>query len=197
MHGVDVALRDELLAMEREDLRVRAELAADGSLFEGYHPRMEAVHRRNALRLLEVIDAHGWPGERLVGADGAQAAWRIAQHAIGEPEFQRQCLRWLQEAAEAGDVPAWQPAFLEDRVRVFEGRPQRFATQFELSDDGWPVPFPVDDPDGVDERRRAVGLEPLADQLRRAHQVTPPDPATRERREREYQQWLRRVGWRR
>ena len=195
---VDLALRDELLAMEQEDLRVRAELAADGSLFEGYHPQMEAVHRRNALRLLEIIEAHGWPGERLAGPDGAQAAWRIAQHAIGEPEFQRQCLRWLSEAAEAGDVPAWQPAFLEDRVRVFEGRPQLYATQFQVSDDGWPVPFPIEDPHGVDERRRAVGLEPLADQLRRAHQeeVTPPDPATRERREREYHEWLRRVGWR-
>jgi hypothetical protein len=29
--------------MAEEDLRVRAELAADGSLFQGYHPRMQAV----------------------------------------------------------------------------------------------------------------------------------------------------------
>jgi hypothetical protein len=54
-------LRDELLAMAAEDRAVRAELAADGSLFAGYHPRMEAVHRRNAARLTEIIEAHGWP----------------------------------------------------------------------------------------------------------------------------------------
>jgi hypothetical protein len=30
--------------MVNEDHRVRAELAADGSLFDGYHPRMRAVH---------------------------------------------------------------------------------------------------------------------------------------------------------
>ena len=34
------ALRDELVAMAEEDQRVRAELASDGSLFDGYHPRM-------------------------------------------------------------------------------------------------------------------------------------------------------------
>ena len=29
---------------------------ADGSLFEGYHPRMEAVHRHNAARLREIAE---------------------------------------------------------------------------------------------------------------------------------------------
>jgi hypothetical protein len=50
-------LRDKLVSMEEEDLRVRDELAADGSLSDGYHPRMEEVHRRNAARLREIIDS--------------------------------------------------------------------------------------------------------------------------------------------
>ena len=57
--AIDHRLRAELLAMEEEDLSVRAALAADGSLFEGYHPEMEKVHRRNSLRIREVIDAQG------------------------------------------------------------------------------------------------------------------------------------------
>jgi hypothetical protein len=189
-------LRDELLALEDRDLRLRSELAADGSLFEGYHPRMEAVHRENAARLREIIEAHGWPGRRLAGEDGAQAAWLIAQHAIGEPGFQRQCLERLRGAADAGDVPAWQFAYLEDRIRMFEGRPQRYATQFDIDDDGRPVPYEIEEPEGVDERRRAVGLEPLAEHLASARQSTPPDPTTRAKREREYQEWLRKAGWR-
>jgi hypothetical protein len=32
---------------------------------------------------------HGWPDHELVGADGTLAALFIAQHAIGEPDFQR------------------------------------------------------------------------------------------------------------
>ena len=190
------ALRDELLAMKEEDLRLRAHLAEDGSLFDGYHPRMEAVHRRNAARLRQLIAAHGWPGRRLAGDAGADAAWLIAQHAIAEPDFQRSCLEKLEAAAEVGDAPRWQAAYLEDRIRMFEGRPQRYATQFDIGDDGFPVPYDLEEPDTVDERRRAVGLEPLAAQRSRAEREPPPDPETRARREGAYQQWLRDVGWR-
>src|SRR5690349_3021734 len=107
--------------MDGHDQLVRAELAADGSLFEGYHPRMEAIHRANAARLREIIAAHGWPGKSLVGTDGAQAAWRIAQHAIGEPDFMRHCRDLLNEAHARGEVPGWHFAFIDDRIRVFEG----------------------------------------------------------------------------
>ena len=68
-------LAAELIALRDHDLAVRTELQADGSLFDGYHPRMEAVHRANAARLREVMAEHGWPGAPLVGAYGAQAAW--------------------------------------------------------------------------------------------------------------------------
>jgi hypothetical protein len=187
-------VRQELLDLAAEDARVRAELAADGSLYEGYHPRMAAVHRRNAARLGEIIAEIGWPAAAWAGADGAEAAWRIAQHAIGEPAFQRRCLAALQAAAAAGDAPAWQPAMLEDRIRMFEGRPQRYGTQLEPDGAGALRPYWIEDPEGVDERRRAVGLEPLRDRLAREPRIPP--PSDRQRFEREYQEWLRRVGWR-
>ena len=188
------SLREELLALAEEDRRVREELAADGSLFEGYHPRMEAVHRRNAARLRELIAEHGWPGASLAGADGAEAAWLIVQHAIGEPDFVRSSLELLRGAAGRGEAPAWQAAMLEDRIRMFEGRPQRYGTQLRPDTDGVARPYWTEDPEGLDERRRAVGLEPMADRLARAEPE--PLPADRERLEREYEAWLRRVGWR-
>ena len=185
---------NELLAMAADDLRVREELAAEGSLYDGYHPRMESVHRRNAARLATLLDERGWPVASSVGQDGAEAAWLIAQHAIGEPEFQRRCLRLLQNAAASGEVPAWQPATLEDRIRRFEGRPQLYGTQIEPDGSGQPQPYVIEDPEHVDERRRAVGLKPLSECLAREKRV--PVPRDRERFEREYHAWLRRVGWR-
>src|SRR5688500_3348445 len=99
------ALRAELLAMTEEDLRVRTELAEHGSLFDGYHPRMELVHRRNATRLSAILDRCGaWPGRSLVGGDGAHAAWLIAQHAIGDPVLQRRALQLLRVAAAQGEA---------------------------------------------------------------------------------------------
>jgi len=89
---IDEELQRELLEMRAEDVRVRQELLESGRLGEGYVSQMEAVHIRNAARLRELIAVHGWPGEDLAGKDGAEAAWFIVQHAIGEPEFQREML---------------------------------------------------------------------------------------------------------
>ena len=192
--SVDATLAAELTALAAEDQRVRAELAAEGVLFDGYHPRMEAVHRHNAARLSDIMASVGWPTETIVGAEGAAAAWLVAQHAIGEPAFQRRCLAELTRAAERHEVPAWQPAMLDDRIRVFEGRLQLYGTQLEVDDDGRLQPHPIEDSAHVEERRRAVGLEPLAEKLARAERVPP--PKDREAYRRGYEEWLQSVGWR-
>jgi hypothetical protein len=192
--GMDCRIADELIAMAEHDRKVGDELAASGALYEGYDPRMAAVHEKNALRLQEIMAQIGWPTERLVGKRAAEAAWLIAQHAIAHPQFQRSCLEFLAVAAREHLVPAWQPAMLEDRIRVFEGRPQLYGTQLEPDEHGNMRPYTIEDPEGVDERRRAVSLEPLAERLARAKPQ--PLPADRERFEHDYQEWLIAVGWR-
>src|SRR5215472_14157219 len=72
---VNEALRAELVAMRQEDKEVRQELVDSGELGGSYVPRMEVVHRKNAARLRELIDSHGWPTVDLAGEDGAEAAW--------------------------------------------------------------------------------------------------------------------------
>src|SRR4051812_30457258 len=195
----DPALGAELRAMADEDRRVRAELAADGSLFDGYHPRMAEVHRRNAARLSAILDRHGWPGPSLVGEDGAAAAaWLVLQHAIGDPPLMRRGLELLWRLA-LGEIDPARLAMLEDRVRAFEGRPQRYGTQYDWDEHGQLGPLPIEEPERVDERRLSVGLGPLAEDTRRvregtarAGERTPLDWSDRRRRK---QEWERSVGW--
>jgi hypothetical protein len=186
--------------MAEEDLRVRSELEADGSLFHGYHPRMRAVHDEHANRVTRIMAEHGWPGEPQVGREGAEAAWLIVQHAIAQPAFQRQALSGLSAAAQRGEVPAWQVAMLEDRIRSFEGRPQRYGTQFDWDTSGQLSPLPIEDRPGVDERRQEVGLRPLAEEIQRQREAiargTERAPADWASRQRERDAWLREVGWR-
>ena len=186
--------------MAARDLRMREELAADGSLFHRYHPRMRAVHDGNAARLAAILDEHGWPGEPQVGGDGAEAAWLIAQHAIAQPALQRAALTALWEATTRGDVPALQAAMLEDRIRAFEGRPQCYGTQFDWDANGELSRLPIEDADAVDERRRMLGLAPLEHELaeRRRAMTKGPErpPADWPARQREMETWLRAVGWR-
>ena len=188
------ALRAELMQMDEHDQAVRAELAADGSLFDGYHPRMAAVHDANAARLRTIIATHGWPTERLVGIDGAKAAHRIAQHSINHPDFMRKCRRLLDEASAKGEVPRWQFAYIEDRIRVFEGSRQRYGTQWRSGPNGL-EPYPIEDAAHVDERRAALGLPSLAE----LKLSTDPEPSWNEETARRYEQqelaWRRTVGW--
>lgn len=193
-------VREELLAMAAEDLRVRSELAADGSLFRGYDLRMRAVHSANADRLAAILDRHGWPGERQVGRGGAEAAWLIVLHAIACPALQRRALGLLRAAVDRGDAPPLHPAFLDDRIRVFEGRPQLYGTQVDWDSAGCLSPLPVEDPAGLEARRRAIGLSPLEQQLSeqraaaaREGERPPNDWAARQR---EMEAWYRDVGWR-
>src|SRR5436190_22985226 len=122
--------------MGRGDLALLKDLARDGSLFQGYHPRMKALHQRHATRLAALIDAHGWPGRSRVGEEGAQAAWLILQHAIRNPPLMRRGLTLLQGGASKGEVSPLDVAMLEDRIRTFEGRPQRYGTQFDWDEHG-------------------------------------------------------------
>lgn len=192
-------LKQSLLEMLEEDARVRTELVAAGTLFDGYAPRMAEVHERNARALERIVDEHGWPGNSLVGPDGAQAAWVIAQHAIGMPDFQRRCLPLLKEAAARGETEPAYVAYLEDRIRFHERRPQRYGTQFDWDDEGRLSPWKLEDPDRVDAYRESVGLEPLARRIervrRRQREEGDQPPRDLAGRRRAMESWAKSVGW--
>jgi hypothetical protein len=83
----------------------------------------------------------------------------------------------LLAAVERGDVRAADAAYLEDRVRVGEGLPQRYGTQFgyPATPGGTPVLSPIEDERCVDRRRAAVQLPPLAEYVHTfGAEYTPP-----------------------
>src|SRR5437763_3049027 len=164
---MDEALRAEVLEMERVDRAVRADLIARGELHRpGYHPEMEAMHRRHNGRIRAIIDAHGWPGYSLVGEDGCRAAGFIVQHAILDHELQRRCVDLLTEAVARGEAAPFMLAMLTDRVLMDEGQTQVYGTQY-VGAAGGIEPWPIADPATVDERRRAVGLPSMAENAAR------------------------------
>jgi hypothetical protein len=86
------------------------------------------------------------------------------QHSPSDA-FQRDMLPLLVAAADSGEAAAADVALLTDRVRTHEGKPQMYGTQFRIVDGGL-EPFPIEDPAGLDARRRRVGLLPMADYVR-------------------------------
>lgn len=190
-------LRQKLLQMRAEDLSVREALAETGELFEGYAPRMEQVHLKNAAELETMIEENGgWLRKSLVGEDGAEAAWLIVQHAISLPEFQRKYLKLIEEAAEKGEAEAWQAAFLYDRICSFEGRPQKYGTQSDWNEEGKMQVWMLENEEKVNEYRAEVGLKHLKKLIWENKETRENKPEDFQKRQEEYLAWAKKVGWR-
>ena len=193
--GETIAAR--LVALRDRDEEMRRHLLKAGRLFEGYCPEMEQVHLENAAELEKIIAEFGYPSVSKVGSEAADAAWLVIQHAISRPEFMRRMLKILQKLP-ADEIDPRNLARLEDRIRMYEGLPQRYGTQFDWDDDGKLSPVLHDPVAEVDRRRRELGMESLAEATEhfRKNQEFTPDPAFLERHRQGYREWLIRTGWR-
>lgn len=188
------ALRDELLQMEHADQALRNY----DSLATLTEAGMQAALRAMAIadsahrtRLRVIIAEFGWPTPTMVGRDGVHAAFLLLQHADKDPAFQARMLPVLEAAARRGEVAPRDVAYLTDRVRVKQGLPQEFGTQYPpktdalgnvLADEQGRVIYllpVVRDLDRLDERRRAAGLGPWCEYERRMAERQGRDPVPR------------------
>jgi hypothetical protein len=133
--------------------------------------RLEEVDARNIRELKPLLARYGWFTIRDFDANADRNAWLLVQHADSDPELQRRVLKLLEPLTKTGDTSLKNYAYLFDRVAVSLQNPerrelQRYGTQGACSGPGTWEPHPVEEPAKLDERRRAAGLEPLADYQR-------------------------------
>ncbi len=185
-----------MLAMSAKDLLVREELARTGELFDGYAPKMEAIHLENAAELEKIIDEFGWTGISLVGKDGAEAAWLIVQHAISLPEFSRKCLKLIKKAVAENEAEANQFAYLQDRINFFEGKPQKFGTQTDWNADGKMEVWRLENAEKINEYRAEVGLKPLEKLIWENAETIGNAPKNFAEHQRKAKEWMEKIGWR-
>lgn len=177
---MEPALRMELLERFQRDQRARkdmlrairgAPIRADGSTIypERAASLVRAVQESDAQSIEfmgRVLDEHGWPTFDLVGRDGAEAAWLLVQHADAAPELQRRALEMMQPLVAQGQASPANFAYLTDRVRVAQRKPQLYGTQFTADTSGVQRPFPIEDAARVDQRRALAGLGDLSSYAR-------------------------------
>ncbi|WBO69668.1 DUF6624 domain-containing protein [Streptomyces camelliae] len=151
----------ELLVRKAADQEVRQQASRSGDPEDG--GKITTIDRDNTAWLKWIVGEHGWPGVDLVGEEGADAAWLLAQHADQDLAFQQRALDLVAHAALAGQVPVHHYAYLLDRCRVGEGRRQLYGTQYHDNGTGTAIKaYPIEDPERLAERRTALGLEPQA-----------------------------------
>ena len=107
------------------------------------------------------------------GTPGAQAFTEglvrrmSALDADNDAPFQRKVLEMLEPLLASGETNPSNFALLHDRVTVNEGRLQRYGTQGFCVGPGKWAPRPIEDPEHVDARRKAMNLPPMADYMAR------------------------------
>lgn len=164
-------LAQTLIDMAKADQNLLNELFAIGELpSEQYHPKMRALHEQHVQVLQDILNEHGWPSIHLVGKEGAKAAWLIAQHAVSNLPFMLSCVSLLKDGVANNKVEGWQLAFLQDRVLTLQGKAQEYGTQFDVDEQGWPMPFPIANPERVNVRRQRLGLNTLEERLEQLRQ---------------------------
>ncbi|HUQ09021.1 MAG TPA: DUF6624 domain-containing protein [Steroidobacteraceae bacterium] len=129
---------------------------------------MVAVDLANTTDLKQLLSKQEWFGISRFGEWADLNAWLLVQHADRDPAFQREILQRLEPLAARGETKPSHYALLYDRVALNYADPtkpklQRYGTQGRCTGPGTWEPYPVEEPDKLDQRRRSVGLMPETD----------------------------------
>jgi len=154
-------LRRELLRMLEEDQAVRAPLTEGRPLTEAEMLAMRERDAADTKRLAEILKEHGFPGVALVGVDGTRAFVTMLLHSPSL-ELQKRALPHVERAVRRREIPPDDFALLTDDVLAGDGKPQLYGTNFKFVG-GRVALVETRDPARLDERRRKLGLAPIAE----------------------------------
>lgn len=167
--GYDKPLKQQLDSIYASDQGGRQRYAGiqekygeDSPQMQALWKEMEATDARNLARITALLDRQGWPSRAKVGKMGTETVFLVIQHS--NLATMQKYFPMAQQATERGDLGKPAFALLQDRLLMWQGKPQRYGSQ--LTSDaktGKMVFHPIEDEAHVDERRASMGLGPLAD----------------------------------
>ena len=124
--------------------------------------------KQNISKVISIIHQYGWLGPQKVGMNASQALFLVIQHA--DITSQKQYLPMIQAAEKKGEILSSNLAILEDRINMREGKAQYYGSQsFKDKESGQTYIYPIADPDGLERRRKAMGLIPMQEYAKSLH----------------------------
>lgn len=125
--------------------------------------KSSSVDSENTSDLKELLKIYNWFRISEFGAKTDNQAWLLVQHADQDHDFQESILKILETLWPLGETKPSNYAYLYDRVASSFGDPskriaQRYGTQGRCVGSGLWEPWPMENPEKVDEIRKSVGL---------------------------------------
>ena len=164
--SIGVRMQLESMMNDSVSAQQRAEAAEtskgrDSPEANALRQELRAIDQRNVQRLDQIIAAHGWPKLREVGVYASVSAYLIV-HSASLPD-QKRYLPLIRQAVAEHQLPADNIAMLEDKILRNEGKKQLYGTQLKKGKSDCLEPYPVSDEKHLDQRRKALGLTPVAE----------------------------------
>lgn len=170
----DQAIRLLLGKLQKKRELARTELGEETDEFKSLQVKIALLETemltqdgKNTAGLEPIISQYGWPHISSSSKLANKAAFFIVQHNF---DIQEKYLPLILESASRGETPGKWVALLQDRMRMFKRQEQIYGTQ-GLMINGKYLIWPIEDDKQVDERRRLIGLKPLADALQNSYGI--------------------------
>jgi hypothetical protein len=148
-----IAVLDTIFQSDQEGRTLNS---IDGQLWNKTSREKDSV---NMVKVADIINRYGWPGEEKIGWAGNSVIWAVIQHS--PLENQVKYLPIMKEAVKNGKARPAQLALLEDRILVRQGEEQIYGSQVQTDSLGVYRLCPIKDERNVNKRRFSVGLGPL------------------------------------
>ena len=126
----------------------------------------QEIAKDNYEMMLQLLDKYGWPQYSKVGKIAADAPLLIINHHE-EDAIREKYINQIKQSCLNNEGSCIEYAKIQDRILVNNNQPQLYGMQFRYNDQRALEPFPIKDPEYVDQRRKAIGLEPLSIYLKR------------------------------
>lgn len=124
------------------------------------------IQEKNQKELELLVTAKGWPKTEDVGSEAAMSAYLVAIHT--NDGSQKKYLPMIKQRCEENELPWQRYANIYDRCLYNENKPQKYGTHTRFNDQTKSEElYPLEDEAKVDEWRKELGLEPLAEYLAR------------------------------
>jgi hypothetical protein len=141
----------------------------NGKIPHWYYPiaqHKKEIGDSNFSKVEQLITTYGWPTYSSVGKLAADAPLIIINHLESE-EMRIKYLPKIKNACIQNEGSCMEFAKIQDRILVNTGKLQIYGMQFLYNSKRELEPFPIQDPEYVDQKRKAIGLEPLKKYLKR------------------------------
>ncbi|MEW5675469.1 DUF6624 domain-containing protein [Flavobacterium enshiense] len=163
------AMKLELKDMYTKDMNAQKydlKKAGRKSYSDSMRVEFDKVSKDNLIIAKKYFKEYGFPGIKENGKETALNFWLIVQHGDHDVAFQKKVLNAMKRELKTQNVSSRNFAYLYDRVKKNENKPQLYGTQMVWDNKGVHSPYKLEAPETVNKRRAEMGLESIEDYLK-------------------------------